>query len=102
MKNKILSVISCKTRYEIVKLLITNETLCVCELEELLEISQANSSKHLKKLSDVGIVEANKQGKYVYFRLAPQFIEENYKLIEYISQGEVNEKDSVIRKRGCK
>lgn len=102
MKNKILSVISCKTRYEIVKLLIINETLCVCELEELLEISQANSSKHLKKLSDARIVVANKKGKYVYYSLAPQFIKDNYKLIEYISQGEVNEKNSIIRKPGCK
>ena len=55
-------------RVKIVKVLQHGE-LCVCEIQEALEISQPGVSKHLKSLEDAGLLASRKQGLWVYYRL---------------------------------
>lgn len=43
--------------------------LCVCEIEEILEISQSNASRHLNKLMNAKLVNYYKEAKYVYYKL---------------------------------
>ena len=45
---------------------------CVCDLEPGLEISQPTVSYHLKRLTDVGLLEREKRGTFAYYRLAPR------------------------------
>lgn len=42
---------------------------CVCQLVELLELSNATVSKHLAILRDAGLLASRKQGRWVYYRL---------------------------------
>ena len=42
---------------------------CVCELRELVGHDLSTVSKHLSVLKDAGIVEDDKRGKQVYYRL---------------------------------
>ena len=44
--------------------------LCVCQLVALLELAPSTVSKHLSVLRDAGLVEARKEGRWVYYRLA--------------------------------
>jgi ArsR family transcriptional regulator, arsenate/arsenite/antimonite-responsive transcriptional repressor len=43
--------------------------LCVCEIEEILNMTQSNVSRHLNKLTNAKIVTYYKEAKYVYYKL---------------------------------
>src|SRR5215211_2378780 len=45
------------------------EAVCVCDLEDLLELKQPTVSYHLKQLLNAGIVQREKRGSYAYFSL---------------------------------
>lgn len=92
MKIEIFKLLSCQTRFDIINMLIINEHVCICHLEELLGLSQANASKHMRIFRELGIVETEKQGKSVFYKLREDFIREHRKLIEYVSEGESYEK----------
>lgn len=58
------------TRLRIVRLLIVNETeMCVCELVDALNEKQYNVSKQVKILESAGILESNKEGRWIYYGL---------------------------------
>ena len=50
-------------------LLTVKEGLCVCELVDALEVSQPNASRHLKLMKVAGLVEEDRDGRWVYYRL---------------------------------
>jgi len=50
------------TRLKIIKLLTARE-LCVCDLEEIMQISQPRISQHLKVLKYAGLVNERKEGQ---------------------------------------
>jgi len=43
--------------------------LCLCQIIELLTLSPSTVSKHMAILNQVGLVEASKEGRWVYYRL---------------------------------
>ena len=45
---------------------------CVCDFESTLRLSQPTVSYHLKRLTDVGLLEREKRGTFAYYRLAPE------------------------------
>lgn len=57
-----------KTRLTILSLLKHGE-LCVCEIVELLEMSQPSISQHLRKLRTSGIVQEERRGQWIYYFL---------------------------------
>ncbi|MCZ7587472.1 MAG: metalloregulator ArsR/SmtB family transcription factor [Gaiella sp.] len=57
-------------RVRIVNLVATRgEPVCACELYEPLALSQPTVSHHLKKLTDVGLLDREQRGKWAYFSL---------------------------------
>ncbi len=44
--------------------------LCVCQIIELIELAPSTVSKHMSILKQAGLIESNKNGKWVYYRLA--------------------------------
>jgi len=63
-----------ETRLRIVALLSHGE-LCVCHFESALGLTQSNASRQLGVLKNAGIVEARRDGSWVYYQLAPQLDE---------------------------
>jgi ArsR family transcriptional regulator len=57
------------TRLRILGLLLTGE-VCVCHIHESLRISQPKASRHLAYLRRAGLVEARRDGLWVYYRLS--------------------------------
>src|SRR6188508_3539782 len=45
---------------------------CVCYLTEPLEISQPTVSHHLKVLYDAGLLERERRGTWVWYRIVPE------------------------------
>ena len=53
----------------------SNKSLCVCDLEELLDIKQSKLSYHLKKLVDANVLIAEKHGTWNYYKINEQQIQ---------------------------
>jgi ArsR family transcriptional regulator len=60
-----------ETRLRIIALLSHGE-LCVCHLQEALELPQPNVSRQLGILRAAGLVEDRREGSWVYYRLLRQ------------------------------
>ena|ERR1700738_1467979 len=43
--------------------------ICICDFTASLDLSQPTISHHMGKLRDAGLVEADKQGIWIYYRL---------------------------------
>ena len=46
------------------------DAVCACHVQEHLDLSQPATSYHLKVLRQAGLVEAEKRGRWVHYRLA--------------------------------
>lgn len=55
------------TRLKLLKLVLAEE-LCVCELQELLQVSQPAVSQHIAKLKTAGLVAERRAGMWTYYR----------------------------------
>jgi ArsR family transcriptional regulator len=64
-------------RVRIVNVLATSsEPVCICNLIEPLGLSQPTVSHHMKKLLDAGLVEREQRGRWAYFSLRPEAVEQ--------------------------
>ena len=80
---ELLKIIGHPTRLKILQLLKHNGEMCVCELLPLLEVSQPNLSQHLSILRLSGLVENNKVGNTIRYRLADnELLHEILEIIE--------------------
>lgn len=70
-----------KTRLTIVAILKQREC-CVCEFQEVFDMSQPSISQHLRKLKDAGMVKEERRGQWIYYSLNQK--SELYELVETI------------------
>lgn len=49
--------------------------VCQCELSPLFDISQPTLSHHLRKLSDAGLIEVERRGRWAYYSLRTDTLE---------------------------
>jgi len=59
------------TRWRIA-LLVSEQTLCVCELEDALRLPQSTLSSHLTVMRSGGLLEVERRGKWAYYSLSPE------------------------------
>jgi ArsR family transcriptional regulator, arsenate/arsenite/antimonite-responsive transcriptional repressor len=65
---QVIKALSDETRMRILNIL-KDCSLCVCEIENILNISQSNTSRHLNKLTSAKILEYYKVANYVYYKI---------------------------------
>jgi ArsR family transcriptional regulator, arsenate/arsenite/antimonite-responsive transcriptional repressor len=65
---KVMKALSDPNRVKIVKML-QKGTMCVCEVQAALEISQPTVSKHLKILEGAGLVDRKQKGLWAHYSL---------------------------------
>ena len=65
---KVFKALSDPNRVRIVKMLEAGE-LCLCEVREVLDLSNSTVSKHLSILRDADLILDTKDGKWVNYRL---------------------------------
>lgn len=58
------------TRWRIA-LLVAEQMLCVCELEDGLRLPQSTLSSHLTVMRAAGLLEVERRGKWAWYRMAP-------------------------------
>ena len=59
----------------------SEEPVCACEFVPALGLAQATVSHHLKKLTQVGLLEREQRGKWAYFSLNPEVAAELVSLV---------------------
>ena len=65
-----------ETRLRIVNLLLQGEVpLCVCEMTDALDLPQYHVSLHLIILKNTGLVEARRDGTWIYYSIAENIAE---------------------------
>jgi len=68
---EILKALSDMNRLRIVSALSRYEELCACQITEVLQVTGATASRHLSILQSAGLLDSRKEGRWVYYRLAP-------------------------------
>jgi ArsR family transcriptional regulator len=78
-------------------LMLMMRPLCVCEITEVLNIALSTISAHLKLLKNAGVIEDEKDGRWVIYRLAKdnEFFNDLLHLLEERLQND----EKVIRDR---
>ncbi|MFN2355942.1 MAG: ArsR/SmtB family transcription factor [Desulfopila sp.] len=84
-------------RLRIVGALFRFDSLCVCEIVELLGLSAPTVSRHMCILQNAELVQSSKEGRWVFYRLAEPFPESlRVWLMESMSDSPVPEKDQRV------
>ena len=83
------------TRIRVVRLLLTGEESCLCEMVDSLLEPQYKLSKHIKILRQAGLLTAEKEGRFVYHRLVtkPVYLQSLYEAVRVLP-----DKDRVFTK----
>jgi ArsR family transcriptional regulator len=74
-----------ENRLRILALLMEGE-MCVCEIEQCLNMNQSNVSRHLTALKRSGILEGYKKAQWVYYKIDNDFIEDRPDLFAYLTK----------------
>ena len=72
---KLFHALSDETRLEIVRMLANGER-CVCDLTAALDAAQSRLSFHLKTLKDAQLVTDRREGRWVYYTLNRERLDE--------------------------
>lgn len=64
----VLKLLGDTTRLTMVKILDTHD-YCVCEFVEIFKVSQPSISQHLRKLRDVGLIEEERKGQWIFYSI---------------------------------
>jgi ArsR family transcriptional regulator, arsenate/arsenite/antimonite-responsive transcriptional repressor len=62
--------LSDETRLEMLALILSRKELCVCDLVEVLCITQSKASRHLRYLKNAGLLDDRREGLWVHYRIA--------------------------------
>lgn len=62
---------------------------CVCELTELVGADMSTVSKHLTLMKSVGLIEAEKRGLNVYYRLSCPCFADFLRCVDLITRNQV-------------
>ena len=61
-------------RVRLINILASSDSVCVCDLQAPLRLSQATVSHHLKKLVDAGLLEREQRGRWAYYSIKNEAI----------------------------
>lgn len=91
---RVFHALSDETRLRILERLRGGER-CVCELTDALDAAQSRLSFHLKALKDAGLVTDRREGRWMYYSIAPGSLTEAAELVAALTP------TAASGKRGC-
>lgn len=97
----ILKALSEESRYRIVEVLLNGER-CACELPDLIGRTQSNTSMHLAKLSDLGILKSRREGKKIIYSIKDARISDIFKSLDYAEAKILKSSCCMAKRRGEK
>jgi ArsR family transcriptional regulator len=85
---EILKALAHENRIRILNLLAKSE-LCVCELENIMQVNQSNASRHLAKLKQVNLIEGRKKAQWIYYHLNEKMLSK-HQFLKILIEDELN------------
>jgi ArsR family transcriptional regulator len=84
----VLKVLAEPTRLRLLSLVAarTDGEECICNLTELVGVSQPTVSHHMKLLVDTGLLEREQRGRWAYYRLTPGALDALAGLLSQVAQ----------------
>jgi len=89
-RAKIMKALAHPARLLIVDKLTKHGEQCVCDLTELVGTDMSTVSRHLSQLREAGIIEDDKRGQMVFYRLRVKCLNSLFTCIESVVQCNVN------------
>lgn len=71
-KADFLKALSDPTRLKIVRLLNQKQALCVCDIISELDQPQPTISRHLNQLKQIGILESERKGTWIWYSISQE------------------------------
>lgn len=59
-------------RLQMASMIAAAPEVCVCEITPAFDLSSATISHHLKTLREAGLIDGERRGTFVYYRLRPE------------------------------
>jgi ArsR family transcriptional regulator len=82
---RLLQALADPTRLAIVRELAGAAEVCACDFSSCCDVRQPTVSHHLKVLREAGVVESERRGTWIYYRLAPAAAERLRELAAVLS-----------------
>ncbi len=95
-RAKIIRALAHPARLLIVDELAEHGDRCVCELTELVGSDMSTVSRHLAQLKEAGIVELEKRGKMVFYRLRVTCLMQFFDCIEAVIQCNIKSQQELV------
>jgi ArsR family transcriptional regulator len=61
------------------------QPVCICDFTAAFDLSQATISHHMARLRDAGLVESEKRGIWIYYRLSDSLSASTRRLLEALT-----------------
>lgn len=78
--------LSDETRLQMLILIRQHQELCVCDLENVLEIGQSKASRHLRYLLNAGLLQDRREAIWIYYRIADELSPGHRSILESVDQ----------------
>ncbi|NUQ63322.1 MAG: helix-turn-helix transcriptional regulator [Pirellulales bacterium] len=99
-KSKIIKSLAHPTRLFIIDELARGGERCVCELTEMVGADMSTVSKHLALLKDAGILQDEKRGSMVFYRLRVNCILTFFDCVESVLMGRAEAQQKLFARDG--
>ncbi|EAK4728968.1 helix-turn-helix transcriptional regulator [Campylobacter coli] len=86
----IISAINDESRVLVLYHLLKYQELCVCDLQELLNMGQSRLSRHLKILKDAGFLYVKRKGTWAYYGINNELLKLHSDLFENIKNLDID------------
>lgn len=83
-RAKVLKALAHPARLKLVDVLADHEEVCVCELTEVIGTDMSTVSRHLALLKSAGVIESEKRGQMVFYRLRVKCLKSLFGCIESV------------------
>ena len=96
-RAKIIKALAHPARLLIVDELAEHGQRCVCELTEVIGSDMSTVSRHLAQLKEAGIIEDEKRGKMIFYRLRVKCLPRFFDCIESVIRCNVESQQALLR-----
>jgi len=95
-RAKVLKALAHPTRLKLVDELATHDEVCVCDLTEVVGSDISTVSRHLTQLKNAGIVESEKHGQMVFYRLRVKCLTSLFGCIESVVKCQIDDQMRIL------
>jgi ArsR family transcriptional regulator len=91
----VLSALAEPTRLAAIRLLADGDAHCVCEIMQMLGVSQSRASRHMQVLKQAGLVVDRRDAQWVRYRLNPDLTAETAAVLRAVLDHETEQQRAV-------